>query len=240
VPRDLTAPLPVEHAAQRALLRAVLARAGVGCVIDVGARTGDYGALLRALGFGGTIVSVEPVAESFAALERRAAADPGWHAHRLALGREAGRARIGVARESNFSSFLAPTRFSLEWFGGSAVAREEEVDVQRLDAVFDSLVTPAGPVPVLLKTDTQGFDLEVLEGARGCLDRVAALQVELSVRPVYEGAPDWLEAVGFVRSLGFRAVHLTPVGRDAELGLVELDGLFVRPHEWGGTQLSAA
>jgi FkbM family methyltransferase len=227
-PRDLANPLPVEQAAHRLLMRTVLERRGVNCVIDVGAHHGGYAGQLREAGYDGEIVSIEPVAASFEVLTARAEGDPRWRVHRLALGSADGRARLQVARESNFSSFLRPTRFSLEWFGGSAVEREEEVEVRRLDAVFDSLVAHVPEPRVLLKTDTQGWDLEVVEGARGCLDRVAALQVELSLRAIYEGAADWLQALGDLRELGFRPAHLTTVGRDGALGVVELDCLLVR------------
>ena len=227
-PRDLANPLGIELAAHRLLLRAVLESRGVNCVIDVGAHTGGYGSQLRQAGYQGEIVSVEPVAASFDALRARAESDPRWHARRLALGGAPGTATLQVAREANFTSFLRPTRFSLDWFGGSAVEREEEVEVKRLDAVFDAFVAHVAQPRVLLKTDTQGWDLEVIEGARGVLDRIDALQVELAVRPIYEGAVGWLEAVETLRRLGFRPAHLTTVARDAALGVVELDCLLVR------------
>src|SRR5687768_12156983 len=78
VPRDLANPLGVELAAHSALLRAVLQRAGVNLVLDVGAHRGGYRDLLRASGYGGEIVSFEPVAASAAALRGRAADDPAW------------------------------------------------------------------------------------------------------------------------------------------------------------------
>src|SRR5215218_999894 len=53
---------------------------GVDVVLDVGANTGQYGALLRELGFAGRILSLEPVAEAFAELAGRAAADGAWEA----------------------------------------------------------------------------------------------------------------------------------------------------------------
>lgn len=221
-PRDLANPLNVELAAHAALLRAVLDRARVNCVLDVGAHKGGYRDLLRATGYAGEIVSFEPVN----ALPTHA--DPHWRAHRLALGSAAGSAEIHVARESNFSSLLEPNAFSLEHFGGSAVQRTETVEVARLDAIFAEVTAHVPEPRVLLKTDTQGWDLEVIEGAAGVLDRVVALQVELSVRAIYEGAPDWLTSLARLRELGFRPAQLTSVGRDDSLGVLELDCLLVR------------
>lgn len=227
VPRDLANPLGVELAAHSALLRAVLQRAGVNVVLDVGAHRGGYRDLLRASGYDGEIVSFEPVSASYAALDTRAATDPAWTVHRLALGREPGRATINVARESNFTSFLEPNAFSIDRFGGSAVDRQEEVPVARLDEVFGDLVGVREP-RVLLKTDTQGWDLEVIEGAAGVLEHVVALQAELSVRPIYEDSTSWLDVLTRLGELGFRPAQLTSVGRDDALGLLELDCLLVR------------
>lgn len=228
VPRDLANPLGVELAAHSALLRAVLERAGVNVVLDVGAHRGGYRDLLRASGYRGEIVSFEPVSASFEALRARAASDPAWRVHRLALGRSAGVASLNVARESNFTSFLEPNAFSVERFGGSAVDRQEEVEVARLDAVFTELTAHVPAPRVLLKTDTQGWDLEVIEGAAGVLDQVVALQAELSVRPIYEDSTSWLTVLARLGELGFRPAQLTSVGRDDALGLLELDCLLVR------------
>jgi FkbM family methyltransferase len=226
--RDLANPLPVEVAGHRQLLRAVLESRGINCVIDVGAHTGGYATELREAGYRGEIVSIEPVAASFETLAARAEGDSHWRPHRMALGRAEGREAMHVARESNFSSFLPANHFSREWFGGSAIDHDEEVDVRRLDAVFETLVGHVTEPRVLLKTDTQGWDLEVLEGASGCIGRVDALQIELSVRAIYEGSVPWIEALGRLDELGFRPSHFTTVGRDSSLGIVELDCLLVR------------
>jgi hypothetical protein len=94
--------------------------------------------------------------------------------------------------------------------------------------LFDRL---CGNIPhprVLLKTDTQGWDLEVIEGARGCLHHVVAVQAELSVRPIYEGQPDWRTELAALEHDGFTPVHLATVTRDASLRVVEFDYLGVR------------
>jgi FkbM family methyltransferase len=58
-------------------------------------------------------------------------------------------------------------------------AATQKVDVCRLDEVFDEVTSQVRDPRVLLKIDTQGSDLRVLEGAMGVLDRVHALQVEV-------------------------------------------------------------
>ncbi len=45
-------------------------------VIDVGANSGQYGGALRAAGYGGRILSFEPLAEAFAMLSERCLEDP--------------------------------------------------------------------------------------------------------------------------------------------------------------------
>jgi hypothetical protein len=41
-----------------------------------------------------------------------------------------------------------------------------------------------------LKLDVQGFELEALRGAERSLPPIADVQAELSMVPLYEGAPD--------------------------------------------------
>jgi hypothetical protein len=86
---------------------------------------------------------------------------------------------------------------------------------------------------VLLKTDSQGWDLEVIEGARGCLHHVVALQTELSARAICEQQTDWLSALTALEREGFKPVHLATVTRDPSLRVVEFDYLGIRGEALG-------
>ena len=228
-PRRPTAhPIPEEIAAYQWIERALLSRIGINCVIDVGAHFGEYGSQLRRTGYTGAIVSFEPVSASFARLQRRTAGDPHWSAHRVALGSAPGMSTIHVSRQSGFSSFMRVNDFSTEYMPESATTGEEQVQVQRLDALFDELCGHLPNPRVLLKTDTQGWDMQVIEGARGCLRHVVALQAELSVRPIYEGQLNWLEALTQLEREGFTPVHLATVTRHTSLEVVEFDYLGIR------------
>jgi FkbM family methyltransferase len=146
-----------------------------------------------------------------------------------ALGNADGPMEINVTESTAIASFLSPNVYAREQFGGkSAVKRTEQVEVKRLDSVFSDCIAHIPNPRVFLKMDTQGYDLRVLEGARNCLRRVLAIQSELSVRKIYEGMPDFVEAISALSALGFELSALFPVTIDRNLRVVELDCVVVR------------
>lgn len=219
----------------------VLSEKHIDCVIDVGANAGQYGARLRATGYRGRIVSFEPVAAAFARLSALAKGDPDWECHQLALGARSGEATINVFAQDEFASFLPASAFGKETWGALSHARPENVKVVRLDDIFDELVG-ARARSCLLKMDTQGFDKFVFEGAQGCLDRVAALQSELSLIAVYEGMPSMYDVLRDYHDAGFFISGMYPVNRDESLAVIEFDCVLVtrRPAPAGpvGTHVS--
>jgi FkbM family methyltransferase len=201
----------------------------INVVIDVGARLGEYGLWLRRNGYSGQIFSFEPVNENFTALTQRAARDDRWATRRTALGREEGEADINVAARTDFSSFLQPTAYASQTFGSAPeIAGTERVPVKRLDAIFSELLASVPKPRVYLKLDTQGWDLEVLRGASGCLTQIGALQTEISVLAVYEGMPTMAESLDYLSSIGFALSGLFPVSVDEQLRAVEFDCVAVR------------
>ncbi len=200
-------------------LKLLLDELAVDHVLDIGANTGQYGQLLRRIGYTGKITSFEPVGRTFAALRATIGGDRGWEAVNVALGAEQGVVTIHVTRGWDYSSMLVPKTAQ----AGSAadIDYDEEVDVHRLDEIYADLVGDASSV--LLKLDTQGWDLVVLEGAGGCLSDVSAIQTEVSVVPIYEGMPTWLESMSRLSELGFEPTGLFPVTYADNFRSVEFD-----------------
>ncbi len=218
------------HAWLEGHLKRVLDRLEVNCVIDVGANEGQYARLLRSLGYGGRIVSFEPIRASYEVLARACARDASWIAYDLALGRREAIQSMNVTNASLLASHLAPNDFARKWFAERAeVVRTEEVKVARLDAMFDEIVRDLPEPRAFLKMDTQGSDLEVFAGAQGCLEQIQGIQSELSVLPLYAGMPDYLAALMEYRKHGFEVTGFYPVFRDRDtLVLGELDCVMVR------------
>lgn len=198
-------------------------------ILDVGAHNGEAAIHFRDLGFEGTIISFEPVRVEFEELARRSAGDRKWRGLRLALGAESGTRTINVSDASQFSSFRRISSEATEHFPTSQTTRREEVAIQRLDDIWPTLGLDNSRV--YLKLDTQGWDLEVLEGARRSLRNVVALQSEIPLTHLYEGAPGFADAMSYITGLGFAVTGIFPVTTDDLGRVVEIDCVFARPDQ---------
>ncbi len=210
-------------------LAAVLAALKINCVLDVGANEGQYASMLRRNGYQGHILSFEPVRANFEKLNKKHAQDPLWRGFDFALGAEAGTSEIQVTQHSVFSSFLSPNAFSQDRFGAeSSVSSTQTVVIKRLDSIIDELTRDIPQARIFLKMDTQGFDLEVLRGAQGCLERILALQTEISIMPIYENMPSHIEMLSEIHARQFVVTGMYPINADEFLRPVEFDCVAVR------------
>jgi FkbM family methyltransferase len=210
-------------------LQATFVRLGINCVVDVGANVGQFASMIRGSGYTGRIVSIEPVADTYAALSRLAQADPSWRTLNVALGRSDGEKTFNVFADRDMSSFLNPVAGLWQGTGTSCVANIQTVTVKRLDAIFDKVIEGLARPRVFLKLDTQGYDLEVAAGANDSLRYVLGVQTELSVVPVYQGMPDYVDALRIFRNLGFELTGVFPVCHDQQTGhVIEFDAVMTR------------
>ncbi len=213
------------HRHDTARLRNLLQRHQIAMVVDVGANQGQYARRMRVLGFRGRILSIEPGADAFSLLSRHAATDPLWAVERLAIGAESGVAQLHVAANSVSSSLLGIRQTHLDAAPDAAPRTAEPVVVKRLDDVVD-----AGQTRLWLKIDTQGFELQVLRGARQTLAHTQVLQAELSLASLYEGQANFLEVLQHLEDAGFSVVDLVPGFRDQDTGrLLQCDVIAARP-----------
>lgn len=212
------------------MLREVLSDFRINCVLDVGANIGQFAKNLRRIGYRDYICSFEPTTEAFSSLTAILSKDPKWFGYNYALGSKNTTQTFHVATESTaMSSFLSPQDKSWK-------LREEAVEVKRLDEVFwDVLKSTKLEAPrVFLKMDTQGYDLEVFQGAEQCISQIIGLQSEISVRPVYQEMPHYLDSLLAYEQQGFELYNLADVFRHPhDKNIIEMNCVMMRISEKG-------
>lgn len=197
-------------------------------VLDVGAHVGEFGSALRRAGYGGPIVSFEPVNDYFKQLEATAAPDPKWWVYRAALGRDTGDRPMNVM-DGTGSSFLSPNHYAMRCWPEWHAAHVEQVPMRRLSEMMEKLFTSIGVSRPFLKLDTQGYDIEVFQSAGERIRDLVGLQCELSLIPLYEGMPTIEDALGVFRAAGFDVTGFFPVSMEnATARLLEVDCVMIR------------
>ena len=142
-------------------------------VFDVGAHHGESAVGFLAAFPHATIYSFEPVEQSFAELSRRLAGQARVCPVRLALGARVGDATIALEPSSDRNALLSEPK---------PAGRTERVSMDTVDRFAErNGLRRIG----VLKIDTEGHDLAVLEGAEGLLRRGAVdlIQVESGWNP---------------------------------------------------------
>ena len=107
------------------------------------------------------------------------------------------------------------------------VVRTQKVAVRTLDGVCGELFAGREEVRLFVKCDTQGHDLKVIAGGARTLQSVLGLQLELSLKPIYEGAPDYVTVLEYLRGMGFDITGLFPVRRDELSRIINFDCVMI-------------
>jgi FkbM family methyltransferase len=200
----------------------------ISLVLDIGANKGQYGKFLRDnIGYKGRIVSFEPLCEAFGLLKQTAASDPLWECHNIALGDVKGAATINVSANSHSSSMLPVCARTLEIEPSVGYVGTQDVAVCRLDAVLDQFVLPDDRI--FLKIDTQGYELKILNGTLGVINRIVLIQLETSFFEVYHGETLVGDVIKYLDYIGYRVVSIEPGWENPTTGeLLQADFTFCR------------
>jgi FkbM family methyltransferase len=201
---------------------------GVDTVLDIGANTGQFAIELRELGFAGNIVSFEPLADAYQELARHAAFDKRWKTVNLAIGDCDHTTEINVSQNSQSSSILGILPETLEAAPTARYVGTQRVEVRTLDGIIDRYL--ARQDRPYLKIDTQGYERQVLDGARQALaDRIVGVQVECSLVALYESEARFEEILALMKQEGFALLSIEPeFSNDTTGQLLQADLIFYR------------
>lgn len=160
--------------AEEKFLLAIAPRLSGGVVLDVGANAGHYAKCVLHFAPDARIWAFEPHPRTFAALHG-AVAGLGIVTEQMALGDSAGTLQLHDFAAADGSTQASLSRDSVRMFSDDIVTHD--VAVSTMDEWLDA----HGIEEVaLLKIDTEGFDLNVLKGARRALEqqRIRMIQFE--------------------------------------------------------------
>jgi FkbM family methyltransferase len=199
----------------------------INVIIDVGANRGQFADNVFKQGFRGRIISFEPILELANDLEQGARRRSNWEIRPFALGESGGEALLNVSASDDFSSFKEHARESEDIFDGIATKHTQRAAVRRLDETDIGLCSASR---IFIKSDTQGYDREVLNGATRILPQVLGIQVEVPIHQLYKDTWTFSEAVCHLGKIGFVPAQFWPVTTfpDDPASAVELDCIFRR------------
>lgn len=196
----------------------------IDCVFDVGANAGQYAWMLRRIGYGGAIVSVEPIPTLARVLRSAAARDRRWFVEAEALSDVDSNMTFNIMENNVFSSLKLPSNVETPLFENmNRVVETIDVKATRLEDLYDRYQAQLQFRRPFLKMDTQGNDLAVARGAGERLSCFRGLQSELAIKRLYEGQSGYREAIDFYEDAGFVLSAFVPNNAGHFPDLIEID-----------------
>lgn len=195
-------------------------------VFDIGANAGQFASTLFAAGYKGSLISFEPLPGPYQSLTALAQENSKWAvAPRSAVGGTLGVVDINVSQNSVSSSILPILEQHRNAAPRSSYITTESVPIITLD----SWVANTSADRPFIKIDTQGYEMEVLKGAEQTLQNASGIKVEVSIAPLYDGQPDYLQLIEFIRGSGFVLWSIEPGFSDPKTSrLLQFDAVFFR------------
>lgn len=168
-------------------------------LVDVGAR-GGLPVHWQKLSDRLDVIGFEPDVDEW---RRLVTEEPEKRFFNTAMSREPGTLPLYCTRYPGLTSVFPPNRALLDQFPNSElwdVVDQRQVPADTLDNVIAANALP--PIDVL-KIDTQGSELHILEGAINTLESVLCVEVEVEYLSMYVGQPLHSDVDRFLRPFGF-------------------------------------
>jgi FkbM family methyltransferase len=199
---------------------------GLGTVVDIGANTGQFAALVTTLLPKARVFSFEPIPECHAALVSRMRGHSRFKSFNVGLGEEDGSLQFQKNEFTASSSFLPLAKAHRDAFPFASKTQSIDVQVRRLDS-FENDLTIDGKL--LVKIDTQGYELPVIKGGTHVLKKADMVIVEMSFDTLYQGQALFGDIYKSLSDLRLRLSGIHGVTHDPVTGkCLQCDGIFLR------------
>jgi FkbM family methyltransferase len=185
-------------------------------VFDIGAAYGVHSTWIRP--FSARFLqyyAFEPNSNASEILMRKYLQNKNYHLRKIALGNRSTLARIEILNHEGLSSFKSANQDST-WFK-QAGSRSNDSKSKRFERVkvktISEVARKEGVTPQFLKIDTEGSELEILEGAGDVLESVLGIRVEVAFEEIFIGGPRFWDIANFLDSYSFKLVNLDYSGQ---------------------------
>jgi len=190
-------------------------------VIDVGAAIGSWSVTAKSIWQHASFLMVEPLSERVEDLEKLTRSTPGFHYASVAAGKEKGQVTFTVSDDDLFGAGVARNAESSSTSNGL-----RQVTVNSLDNEIRDRNLPG---PYLVKLDTHGFELPILEGCVKILPEVNAFIIECYGFQIADGSLLYWEMCQHMDRLGFRTFDVVDIlHRPADNSFWQFDIFFIR------------
>lgn len=109
--------------------------------------------------------------------------------------------------------------------GSPRSQREKTVEVRPLDSIYSTKFEK----PILIKIDTEGYELSAVAGAGEFLDNTEIVVTEMNVRKRFEGSYRFCDFVDAMKARRFHLFDIVDLGQFGSDGpLMYMDAVFVR------------
>ncbi len=199
-------------------------------IFDVGANAGREAERWHRAFPEARIHAFEPVPATFARLRARVAAHQQITAWNLGVGDAPGRLPMRIYAGDETNSMLPMSANASEFVGAGGIVEQQTVDVEVTTVDRFCAEQRIAAIDVL-KSDTQGYEMQVLGGASDLVARgaIGAMVLEVNFVPHYEGQALFPEIYAHLAARGFRFVGLYQPSRNHVYALNWADALFALP-----------
>lgn len=207
-----------------------LARNPVSTIFDIGANIGDVTAVFLGKFPASTVYSFEPSPHLEQQLRLRFANEPRVKIHSKALGERNASRQLSCFSNSAINSLFPVSNAGPSFMEGDV---SESALINVPVETLDTVITGLKPERIdILKLDTQGYEMRILEGASEALRKgsIEFILSELLFVDLYQGQAQYHEVARYLDEMGYRLFDLYDLVHHDNGQIKWADGLFVKKH----------
>lgn len=188
----------------------------INTVIDVGAAEGSWSLTAKELWPDAQFLLFEPLTERAAELNKVCLANPGFQFVSMAAGKEASNLNFAVSADLDGSGVAEGTQHKGEI---------RAVEVTSIAAEINKLNLPG---PYLIKLDTHGYEVPIIEGCTSLLENVSLFIIECYGFRIAKDSLLFWEMCSYMNEKGFGLIDIVDVARrPADKAFWQCDAFFI-------------